>query len=349
MMRLRSSMLILGLTATAVVGSTLSAQAVLVADPGSSGSDLATCGSPDTSVAGKATYNDSLAPIVKSLQWRLTTPTVKAAPVLDVPTVGVVAAIRGRVVQKCSGADSLTSAPAARALVTFTTPGAPAPYPLTATDSSVATNALPFDQTIFGLDRRWCPSEAGHTTVASVTTRRRFSTFTLIDGSPATLDPSTTSAGVDATNPLVAPAASPLLRTKTRAIAKFSTTEVKVGRSLTVFGWLSRLTSGARKAPVTTMSKCGAASWVALPSRKLTLTIAAPNWKLKNPWVVRRTFVVITDAAGRAQVPLSAAALRSIKLKAGPGVLQFTWKVAASNLPAWLTPSGSVPQFVFVD
>ena len=35
-------MLILGLTATAVVGSTLSAQAVVIPDPGSVGSDLAT-------------------------------------------------------------------------------------------------------------------------------------------------------------------------------------------------------------------------------------------------------------------------------------------------------------------
>ena len=332
-------MLILGLTATAVVGSTLSAQAVVIPDPGSVGSDLATCSSPDTSVAGRTSYTDTSAPAVKSLQWRVKTPAVKVAPILDAPAAGVVAAIRGRVVQKCSGVDSLASVPAARALVTFAAPGALTPYPLTATDSTVSTNVAPFDQTVFGADRRWCPADAGHTSVASVTTRQRFSAFTLIDGSPATLDPLTTTDGADAAKPLAAPATAPLLRTKTRIVLTFSKAELPHGRPLTVNGQLQRLTTKPRAHPTQLSSPCGAAAWLPLAGNRVVLTVAIPAWANK-PHVrkVVLTKALVTDSAGRVHFTLPAVKFRD-----------YTFTVAGKALPAWLAGSVSETKLVFVD
>ena len=309
-------------------------------DPGSVGSDLATCAT-HTPISGGTDYTDNTAPVMKSLQWRLRTPAVKVVPILDVPAAGVVAAIRGREVQRCSGADLLTSTPSARAVLAFAAPGAPAPYALTATDSTVSTNAVPFDQTVFGADRRWCPADAGHTSVASVTTRQRFSAFTLMDGTPLTLNRSTATPGVEAANPLVAPATSPLLRTKTRIVLTFSKTELRKGSTLTVFGQLQRLSTGPRPAPITATSACGPQRWLPLPNRVVTLSVAAANVKAKKQsdfWKVVQTIRVTTDSAGRVKVNLKPPALR-----------QFTWKVAATALPTWLSPSASLPQFVFVD
>ena len=267
------------------------------------------------------TYGDTSAPVVSGLRWRVRSAkgAYSTTAMFTVPAGGGLAHIRGLATDHCSGVGTLEGDATTRALLRFN--GASVtPYPLSAESLASAT-----DMTVSGTDRRWCPGDVGVTALTSVTTRQRYSSFTVTP--PATL-----SAFTDQTADTTVPTSGLGIRTQSRITIAFSSQSIKKGRSLTIYGVLQRRSSLPRAAGAALNSACGADKWTPIPHTPVTLMIeGVKGGKFK----VIKTVKLTADGQGRVQYPYIF-----------PGVSRFQWTVSATNLRSWVAASKSQQQFV---